>query len=222
MASEGKVVLSYHDVLLRESDIALLHPGRWLNDLVISFWFEYLHREVFRDYKDQICFVAPEMVQLVRAVASNNISAEEFSVMLSPTEWMSKRVVFFPINDSSIDATAVGGNHWSLLVWTVDASGFEHYDSIENSSNRIHALEVVNTLSQLIPTLQEKKNKITRGVCQRQENSFDCGIHVLANCDAICQKLFLKDTRQIREIATNEVIKKYRERILGVISSLRK
>lgn len=34
------VVLSFHDSLLRESDLSLLEEGRWLNDRLIGFAFE--------------------------------------------------------------------------------------------------------------------------------------------------------------------------------------
>ena len=34
------VVLSYHDSLLKESDVSLLTGPRWLNDRVIGFYLE--------------------------------------------------------------------------------------------------------------------------------------------------------------------------------------
>jgi len=34
------IILSYHDSLLRRSDLELLQEGRWLNDSIISFMFE--------------------------------------------------------------------------------------------------------------------------------------------------------------------------------------
>lgn len=33
-------VLSYHDSLLKESDVSLLDGPRWLNDKIIGFYFE--------------------------------------------------------------------------------------------------------------------------------------------------------------------------------------
>jgi Ulp1 family protease len=38
----NSVVLSFHDSLLRNSDYELLDEGRWLNDNVIAFAFEYV------------------------------------------------------------------------------------------------------------------------------------------------------------------------------------
>ncbi len=38
----GTTVLSYHDTCLKESDVALLKGPQWLNDKIISFYFEYV------------------------------------------------------------------------------------------------------------------------------------------------------------------------------------
>ena len=40
MAGHGKIVLSYGDCLLRESDLRLLDRGGWINDKIIGFAFE--------------------------------------------------------------------------------------------------------------------------------------------------------------------------------------
>lgn len=34
------IVLSFHDSLLRESDVQLLNKGHWLNDNIIGFMME--------------------------------------------------------------------------------------------------------------------------------------------------------------------------------------
>ncbi|KXZ55423.1 hypothetical protein GPECTOR_3g74 [Gonium pectorale] len=38
-------VLDYFDVLLREADVELLEGPHWLNDQIVSFFFEYMERE---------------------------------------------------------------------------------------------------------------------------------------------------------------------------------
>ena len=35
-----EIVLSFHDSLLRRSDVALLQDCAWLNDRIIGFYFE--------------------------------------------------------------------------------------------------------------------------------------------------------------------------------------
>jgi len=38
--NEDTTVLSFHDSLLRQSDVALLDGTEWLNDKLIGFYFE--------------------------------------------------------------------------------------------------------------------------------------------------------------------------------------
>ena len=37
----NRIVLSYFDSLLRQSDLALLEKPNWLNDQIIAFAFQY-------------------------------------------------------------------------------------------------------------------------------------------------------------------------------------
>jgi hypothetical protein len=56
-------LLTYGDVTLYESDVALLQPPAWLNDKIILFYFEYLARRVFPS--SELLFVVPEMISLL-------------------------------------------------------------------------------------------------------------------------------------------------------------
>lgn len=40
MSAADRRVLSYHDSLLKDSDLALLGGSNWLNDKIIGFYFE--------------------------------------------------------------------------------------------------------------------------------------------------------------------------------------
>ena len=40
------VILSYHDSLLRQSDLSLIEKPNWLNDTIISFVFQYFEKEI--------------------------------------------------------------------------------------------------------------------------------------------------------------------------------
>jgi Ulp1 family protease len=40
MSTTDRVVLSYGDTVIRESDLALLNPSQWLNDTLIHFYYE--------------------------------------------------------------------------------------------------------------------------------------------------------------------------------------
>jgi Ulp1 family protease len=48
-----KMVLSYHDSVIYEGDLKILKSDcEWLNDRVLSFYFEYLSKAVYEDEKD--------------------------------------------------------------------------------------------------------------------------------------------------------------------------
>ena len=47
-----KVELSYHDAIIYEDDLKILKSEtEWLNDRIISFYFEYLSKEIYEDEK---------------------------------------------------------------------------------------------------------------------------------------------------------------------------
>jgi Ulp1 family protease len=51
-----KLILSYQDACLYESDLKILQSeSAWLNDRIISFYFEYLQKEVYET--DDILFI---------------------------------------------------------------------------------------------------------------------------------------------------------------------
>lgn len=223
MASEGKIILSYHDVVLRQSDVAHLEPRQWLNDMIISFWFEYLPREVYPEYRGLMYFMPPEMVQFIKASSSNETSSEELSSMLNPKELASKKVIFFPINDSPTDSVTVGGSHWSLLVFNGKSGSFEHYDSFTGSVNHVHAECVFRAMAPILADVLGKKEsdlQFAEKDCTQQENGYDCGVHLLCNSDAICRRMFRSDNRHMFEIASSAAIKRMRKEIQEVVAKL--
>lgn len=49
---DNKIILSFHDSVLYSSDLKILKSSKeWLNDRIISFYFEYLSRNIFDDGK---------------------------------------------------------------------------------------------------------------------------------------------------------------------------
>lgn len=45
-----KIILSYHDAIIYQSDLKIIKSStEWLNDRIITFYFEYLKREFFDD-----------------------------------------------------------------------------------------------------------------------------------------------------------------------------
>lgn len=122
MAKKSAVVLSFHDILLHQSDIQLLSGSYWLNDTIISFYFEYLEKVMFSKAKE-LLFVSPEVTQCIKMVHT-----DEIKTFLDPLGISKKQFVFFPLNDNDTPDVA-GGSHWSLLVYSRPESSFFHFDS---------------------------------------------------------------------------------------------
>ena len=75
-------VLSYGDCLLRVCDVALLTGPHWLNDAVMSFYFEYLRGEGAQPdepHADRVALVDASLTFLVA-----NVSPDEARAVLAP------------------------------------------------------------------------------------------------------------------------------------------
>lgn len=128
--ARASVVLSFHDILLHKSDVDLLNGPHWLNDTIISFYFEYLEKVMFKTDSD-LLFVSPEVTQCVKMV-----KAEEISTFLEPLGVNRKKFVFFALNDNDTPDMA-GGSHWSLLVFSKPENCFLHLDSSTGSNHNV-------------------------------------------------------------------------------------
>ncbi|KAI1904392.1 hypothetical protein AGOR_G00005170 [Albula goreensis] len=172
------VVLSYQDSLLRCSDLALLEGPHWLNDQVIGFAFEYFATECFKNLSDSACFISPEVTQFIKCASSQ----EELALFLEPLGLPARRWVFLAVNDNSHQTA--GGSHWSLLLYRRDGNRFCHYDS-QSGSNSLHARRIANKLEAFLGT--SGKVPFTEEPAPAQQNSYDCGMYVICNAEALCQ-----------------------------------
>ena len=164
-----RVVLSYHDCLIYESDIKLLEGRNWLNDSLISFWFEYLSYEIFRG-NSRLLFISPELTQLIKMGDPN-----ELPLFLDPLNAKHKDHIFLPVNDNS-SLVASGGSHWSLLIYSKYDNKWYHYDSQRGSNYRD-----ARCLSNRINNYLDRDNPATLvdAMCTQQDNSYDCGAFVM-------------------------------------------
>lgn len=128
--AKSSVVLSFHETLLHQSDVELLYGPYWLNDTLISFYFEYLERVIFKN-ANNLLFVSPEVTQCIKMVQS-----EDIKFFLEPLNMDMKHFVFFALNDNNSPDMA-GGSHWSLLVYSKTESCFYHFDSSSGSNHNV-------------------------------------------------------------------------------------
>lgn len=208
--SSDRIVLSFHDSLLRESDISLLKGPYWLNDQIISFYFEYLSKCVHM--QDPVLFVSPEVTQCLKLV-----TALEMDIFLDPLDAKSKQLVFFAVNNNSLRNSA-GGSHWSLLVWSRPEQRFYHYDSMSPANKEVaeglyESLKVAFDCS-LAPFKET--------VCLRQSNSHDCGIHVIAQAELLARfgSKHLEESLEKVGKLRPQIVDHKREHILSIIESL--
>ncbi|XP_078485598.1 sentrin-specific protease 8-like isoform X2 [Ciona intestinalis] len=198
-----EIVLSYHDSLLRDSDLRLLDTGQWLNDKIIGFMFQYFQYEVFSENSEEISFLDPDLVHLVKMMPDR-----ETPSILGPLNLESKRFVFLPINDNN-DAQA-GGSHWSLLIFDAERECFEHYDS-SGDYNHMVAVEVAGKFSKVL-----KSRKIERMETPQQCNGSDCGVYVVKLTEVICQSKLVVSPWQ-PSLITGDVIANERENMRKII-----
>ena len=210
----SEIVLSYHNSLLRQSDFKLLLTREWINDNLIEFWLEYLYNELFKNYQDKLLCIGPSMSHLIKLTNDH----QDVQAFLQPLEIDCKELVLIPINDNSYSESA-GGSHWSLLVLYVASRKFEHYDSSINSNNVYHAKKIASKLNKLLHGNINLDLVIM--TCNQQEDSYNCGIHVICNAKAVCTKYFRNDTRHVSDVANIEIIKGFRRTLIDLIESLR-
>lgn len=215
MAAGGSIILSYHDSLLRESDLKLLSGPHWLNDNLIGFWFQYLEHDLYRENASQIGFISPEVTQFIKLGVTEDLENTFKSLNIK-----NKELLFLPINDCSLQDSP-GGSHWSLLVYRASFHIFEHYDSHTGSVNRYHAENVAKILT---PFLLEKgtEAEVFEMECTQQQNGFDCGLHVICNTEALCRKQFANNPKHVSDIASPESVRRARSDLRNIIYSLKK
>ncbi|XP_075392271.1 sentrin-specific protease 8 [Tenrec ecaudatus] len=197
------VVLSYMDSLLRQSDVSLLDPPSWLNDQIIGFAFEYFASSQFCDCSDQVCFISPEVTQFIKCTSN----PAELALFLEPLDLPHKKVVFLAINDNS--NRVAGGTHWSLLVYLQDKNSFSHYDS-HSRSNSVHAKQVAAKLEAFLGRKGDRLAFVEEKA-PAQQNSYDCGMYVICNTEALCQNFFRQQPDALLQLTPAYVTKKRQE-----------
>ena len=184
-SSQDKLVLSYFDVVLRESDLRLLENAiEWINDNIISFFFEVMHRQVLKS-DARVLLMAPQVTQLVK-YASMDLDSESRKALLKDVFKTEDELelILFPLNDHDIHSMRHGGHHWSLLV--LHDKSFTHFDSSPSSGHEYDARVVAEVVSGHL--FGDETTEVKKGVCLRQDNGYDCGIHVMANAEGLCRR----------------------------------
>eukprot|EP00123_Amoebidium_parasiticum_P020564 comp5245_c0_seq1/m.1285 comp5245_c0_seq1/g.1285 ORF comp5245_c0_seq1/g.1285 comp5245_c0_seq1/m.1285 type:complete len:212 (-) comp5245_c0_seq1:404-1039(-) len=163
------IALDYHDSLLYDDDVRLLEDGLWLNDKIISFFYEYLEYDVFPDNSD-LLFVSPITSHLIA-----HSGAAEAAFVVESLDFGSRQLIFVAVNNNE-NAGAAGGSHWSLLVYVRAKNRLLLFDSMGGYNDRA-AKRMAKQLAALVgasspPTVEARPSP-------QQHNGYDCGMYVL-------------------------------------------
>lgn len=169
---KNDIVLSFHDYLLRTSDVALLQRTDWLNDIIIGFYFEYLNQQYKKD--NRLLFIGPEVAQLLKMQ-----NPSQYNIFLDPIEATNYDFIFFPLNDC--DSNEAGGSHWSLLIYSHVEKMCYHFDS----SSGINSSSAKKLARKVTKYFLEKQERCIEMDCPQQNNNYDCGLYVLCLADVI-------------------------------------
>lgn len=209
--NKNDIVLSYHDYLLRSSDVTLLNSNDWLNDVLIGFYFEYLNQQHKKD-NSQLLFIGPEVAQLLKMQDST-----QFNIFLDPIGAANYNFIFFPLNDC--DNYEAGGSHWSLLVYNSTEKICYHFDS-SRSTNSSAARKLARNIIKYFYGKQEKT--CIEMDCPQQNNAYDCGLFVLCLADVVSRHV-LQTSKIVNcdlyDIAT--LVSQKRSDLLKLISDLK-
>jgi hypothetical protein len=107
------------------SDVALVRAPNWINDQIISFYFEFLRHEVFPGLNKRVLLVPPAITLLL-----STLDPVEAKAVLCGLNMPGHELVIFPINNQKdLHATTAGGSHWSTLVMIALTSPPQHATS---------------------------------------------------------------------------------------------
>uniref|UniRef100_A0A4W2FKR3 Ubiquitin-like protease family profile domain-containing protein n=1 Tax=Bos indicus x Bos taurus TaxID=30522 RepID=A0A4W2FKR3_BOBOX len=193
------VVLSYMDNVLWQLDVSLLDPPSWLNDHDIGFAFEYFANSQFHDCTDHVCFISPEVTQFIKCTGN----PAEMAMFLEQLDLPNKRVIFLAINDNSTHTA--GGTHWSLFVYL--------------SSNSFRTKKVAEKLEAFLGRKGYKLAFVAEKAPAGQ-NSYDCGMYVICNTEALCQNFFRQQPESLLQLLTPTYITQKREEWKYLIARL--
>ncbi|XP_014662435.1 PREDICTED: sentrin-specific protease 8-like [Priapulus caudatus] len=207
------VVLSFHDSLLRVSDVHLLSGPYWLNDNIIGFAFEFIENVLCKDCSGIFSFISPQVTQFIKLVNEPG----ELDAFLEPLSLSTKKFVALAVNDSE-SRSDVGGSHWSLLVLDVDSGVFRHYDS---SSQHNH--DAARLLArQLARYMRIVSDRFVEEEMPQQRNGYDCGVYAIAVAEELCKsEMHIGDVGSANLASiTPSYVESCRQRLRKLISEL--
>ena len=217
-----QIILTYKCCSLKKTDIDTLSDYQYLNDIIISFYYEILNEK----YKSDD-FVLLDPAVSMSIIVEENLDHINQCIFI-PLQMDKKKFIFAPVNDNTKIAYQTGGSHWALNVIDVTNNEILYFDSM---------LSNINNARRFQKKVEKLFNKKFSFECPIEEhyqgNSYDCGMFVLGFTQVILEYLSSKkfDINSLPDVNFDELFNnsertkqenmyKFRKEIKEIINNL--
>jgi Ulp1 family protease len=184
MSDEEEIILSTDNCEIKNSDISTLSPHTYLNDLIISFYYEILQKKY---QSDLITLLDPAVsMSIILDNSGNDDNLEDIKkCIFLPLELDKKKFIFAPINDNKKIQYTCSGSHWTLNLVDVDNNVIYYLDSNLGDVSNAHTFhkkleKLFGKKFEFIYALQKDKY---------QNNSYDCGMFLLGFSEVLMKHI---------------------------------
>ena len=192
------ILITYKSCSIKQSDIDCLSDYQYLNDLIISFYYEILNEK----------YISNDIVLLDPAVSMSIIFDQDLDdinkCIFQPLGMKDKKFIFVPINDNTKIEYKTSGSHWALNIIDVNNNTIYYLDSM--SSNISNAKISVRKFQKLFG---KKFNFVYALEKTYQTNSSDCGMFILGFTETILKYLKEKNfnSNALNNIKFDDILK---------------
>ena len=193
-----RILVTYKSCSIKQSDIDTLSDYQYLNDLIISFYYEILNEK----------YISNDIVLLDPAVSMSIIFDQDLddinNCIFQPLGMKDKKFIFVPINDNTKIEYKTSGSHWALNIIDVNNNTIYYLDSM--SSNISNAKISVRKFQKLFG---KKFNFVYALEKTYQTNSSDCGMFILGFTETILKYLKEKNfnSNSLNNIKFDDILK---------------
>lgn len=172
----NQIILTYKCCSLKRSDINCLSDYTYINDIMISFYYEILNEKFPSDK-----YVLMDPAVSMSIIVEKNLKDIK-ECIFDPLDLKSKNFVFVPINDNERIDYQTGGCHWALSIIDVNNNYIYYLDSLLSDIDNSHRSH------KKLERLFGKKFAFEKVLnVKYQSNSYDCGMFVLGFTETILE-----------------------------------
>ena len=225
MASK-KPVLKTPSCTLYSNDISTLNNYTFINDMIITFYYELLENKF---PTDDICLLQPSAsMSIILDGTSIDDVQDVKECIFEPLNLSEKKFIFAPINDAASLQYQLSGMHWTLDIVDVENKKIYYLDSMIGDVSNAH------TFHKKMEFLFGKKFKFIYGLEKKyQENTYDCGMFMIGFTEAVLKSIYnnknnknvfdnLQKIIEDSDVTHQEYMTQFRQNIKGIIADMAK